>query len=325
SPSPGNPMMQNGINTSPIPSGARRPSIPGMGPPNPMIMQQQQQQQQQQRGGPSMGMNQGGMPQYQQQQQQQQMYSQYQNPQQHQSQPQPVYDVAVSLSEFYVRFMVSGSAQVKSEAPVPLYPQLRALILHYLSSVRLTLKDARIVDDMNGGLVWLSTRAVRVLENFNDMKTKGQAAILIQKVYRGYITRKQIRSGMNGGNNIPSYDSSAAMIAPPDGDRNETGAMIGQDNNQNVNQVQQQQQQQQDQTADDDSSLRRKDSTGKDSMGGKERDPEREREKAERRKSKVISLKKHLVKISDAYYVIINKNESEQVDPGAPSQQEIDF
>ncbi|KAJ3150125.1 hypothetical protein HK101_001990 [Irineochytrium annulatum] len=116
--------------------------------------------------------------------------------------PQP--EIVIRLDEFHARFVrphLPKAAQQQLAAQgwrMTPSEQLQGAI-GFVSSVRLTQRDFRIVDDPQSlnsmvKLCIVSHRGMRVLENFAQMKKVGNAAIDIQRVWRGHRDRKVVRA-----------------------------------------------------------------------------------------------------------------------------------
>ncbi|KAJ1548167.1 hypothetical protein HK405_004070, partial [Cladochytrium tenue] len=205
--------------------------------------------------------------------------------------PQPQ-DVLIPVREFFSSFVLASAgtpaaARAAQAAATPDDDVFAAVYAH-LAAARLPPRDARVlVVPGIGPAVCASPRGLRVLENFRDMRARGRAAVAIQKTYRGWKVRKQLRDGV----------ASGAAI----------GANLEVNQEQDLQQQQQQERQQQQAAP----------------VDAKE---EKDREKAERRRSKILILKKHLTKISTMYQEVLAIADSQQPDAGgAPTELELEF
>ncbi|KNC97797.1 uncharacterized protein SPPG_06792 [Spizellomyces punctatus DAOM BR117] len=107
----------------------------------------------------------------------------------------------LSLAEFYARFI---------DRRVPPVSTLHGSCLDYLTSARLSPKDAQIWDCETGMVVALSERGQRILEDFGEMKRRRSAVIVLQKVWRGYCARKRVnemKKGMGTGRSASPVDN----------------------------------------------------------------------------------------------------------------------
>ncbi|KAJ3417114.1 hypothetical protein HDV05_006973 [Chytridiales sp. JEL 0842] len=204
-----------------------------------------------------------------------------------------------------------NNRQNQHQPPPPPDPAtLRSTILSHLATARLSPKDARIQDSspnssfqmVGGGGVWLSPRGRRVLDNFLEMRVRSKAALVIQKVGRGYLARKRVQMLKNdirerGGRPVSAMFGLESLSRPLAVAQTQSASSV---------------------------------SSGK--SGGQVAAPElteKEKEKLERRKAKVAALKRHVWKISNAYAEIVAEAASRGKDtsnqPQGPTPKEIEF
>ncbi|KAJ3217172.1 hypothetical protein HDU67_008392 [Dinochytrium kinnereticum] len=328
---------------------------PPMSPGQPQMMrqqqqpssfphQQQQQQQQQMMGGPpqgGLGNLQAGGP-----------------------------ELALSIQEFFFHFVVPQYGPPPSDiSPM----DVKNVCISFIASARLSPRDVRISEDNAGGSVWLSNRGLRVLENFMEMKRVGNAAITIQRMYRGFRARKRVALMREGEVNFGEVeevpdDGSAAPIAQVSsrgsiivdevelkrmsvgssyvGSKRSSFVANHHPSQQFFQQPQQQPSSEMDgayvpveeggyhvmRTYSNGSQSRppsdpQQSSNSKRSSSG---DPEKDRERADRRRSKVMAFKRHLMTISQAYQDIVLANDPSNPPPAggptsSPSDREIQF
>ena len=61
----------------------------------------------------------------------------------------------------------------------------------FLSAIRMGRNDAGIIMDDSGGLIWFTSKGLKVLEGYNTFRKQNSAALRIQKVWKGYSVRKK--------------------------------------------------------------------------------------------------------------------------------------
>ncbi|KAJ1552021.1 hypothetical protein HK405_013007, partial [Cladochytrium tenue] len=103
--------------------------------------------------------------------------------------PQPQ-DVLIPVREFFSSFVLASAgtpaAARAAQAAATADDGVFAAVYAHLAAARLPPRDARVVVvPAAGPAVCASPRGLRVLENFRDMRARGQAAVAIQKTYRG--------------------------------------------------------------------------------------------------------------------------------------------
>ncbi|KAJ3087627.1 hypothetical protein HDU96_004420, partial [Phlyctochytrium bullatum] len=255
--------------------------------------------------------------------------------------------------------------------------EMKNACVSYLSSVRLSIRDVRIADDGYGNTttVWVSNRGLRVLENFAEMKRVGNAAITIQRVYRGHLARKRVALIKEGVEVVEDEGAEPVDDAAPIAPVNARGSIIVDEvelkrmsigssyvgsrrssfvQPQHHQQQQYQQQQygnyQPQEVADgayvpiegggyhvmrthDASHPQEDPSQHQQQQQPIERpprptDPEKDRERADRRRSKIASFKRHLLTISQTYQDIVQANDPTSTPSSSsltPSEREVQF
>lgn len=108
------------------------------------------------------------------------------------------YDMALSVNDFYFHFIIPNSNKTHQIS----HQNMKAAIYNHLVTTRLTQSDVYLSDE---GKVWISSRGHMILEKFRN-ETRANAAIMIQKTYRGRNIRKNLR--------LKALDSSASSSSP---------------------------------------------------------------------------------------------------------------
>jgi hypothetical protein len=87
-----------------------------------------------------------------------------------------------TLDDFFETFVFNSGIDIPQHLD---YSALHHLTSQYLTISRLGPRDVSIkYDETSQGYVLISTRGLRLIQNFMDMKQRGKAATLIQTFYR---------------------------------------------------------------------------------------------------------------------------------------------
>jgi hypothetical protein len=100
-----------------------------------------------------------------------------------------------STTDFFDRFVRSANEKgiLKTPLPTPLSKNHIFLSsVQLLQAARLDKRDVVVQDDNFGGIIWLAPAALTKIQRYLNEKLMNKAAIMIQKVWRGYTIRKMV-------------------------------------------------------------------------------------------------------------------------------------
>ncbi|KAI8900915.1 hypothetical protein BC833DRAFT_204702 [Globomyces pollinis-pini] len=103
--------------------------------------------------------------------------------------------ISFSMMDFFDRFVRSANEKGLLRTPLPT-PLSRALIrtssIQLLQAARLDPQDVTLHEDNYGGTITLTSFGLQHIVQFLNFKQQSKAATNIQKVWRGYVTRKKV-------------------------------------------------------------------------------------------------------------------------------------
>ena len=98
-----------------------------------------------------------------------------------------------STMDFFDRFVRPASEKglLRTPLPTPITKQhVRQCSIQLLQAARLSPEEVRVVDDNYGGTIAVSKHGLSQVMAYLQYRQQTKAAIVIQKTFRGFVTRK---------------------------------------------------------------------------------------------------------------------------------------
>jgi hypothetical protein len=104
--------------------------------------------------------------------------------------------VTFSTMDFFDRFVRSANERGLLKTPLPTPLSRNHILLssiQLLQAARLEKSSVKVQDDNFGGTIWITEESLNQIQLFLEYRHHSKAALLIQKVWRGYQIRNQFQ------------------------------------------------------------------------------------------------------------------------------------
>ncbi|OAJ36680.1 hypothetical protein BDEG_20830 [Batrachochytrium dendrobatidis JEL423] len=100
-----------------------------------------------------------------------------------------------SMLDFFDRFVRAADGTKNTSLPTPISRQfIRSKAVALLKTARIPPSEVTIFEDNYGGTISISQGAISAIHNFVKFRHYSRCATNIQRVWRGYTTRRQLTS-----------------------------------------------------------------------------------------------------------------------------------